>query len=315
MRGAPMHGVLIVDKDKGPTSHDVVACARRALGTRAVGHAGTLDPMATGVLVLAVGEATKLVAYLTAEDKAYEATIRFGMETDTLDADGEARSRAPFPEPFELEAMRTAARAFVGERDQVPPVVSAIKVDGVAMHKRARRGEQVVPEARRVTLRAVEVAAVRAEVGEIDVALACAKGFYVRAFARDLAASLGSVAHLTALRRTRSGCFEVAGALSSREIIDASRGDVAAKARVRAALRSIDEVAGLLFPHAILDEASTADALHGRRTALPPTFAALEAGAMVALFDRSGALIAIASVDGDGLRIVRGFRSEARPGA
>jgi len=148
--GSAQHGVLVVDKPSGPTSHDVVAWARRALRTRAVGHAGTLDPMATGVLVLAIGEATKLVPYLTLDEKEYELELVLGAETDTLDAQGQVVAQAPVPSLDEAHVRAVAAR-FLGPQQQRAPVYSAIKVDGVALHRRARRGDVVEAPLRDVT--------------------------------------------------------------------------------------------------------------------------------------------------------------------
>lgn len=194
-------GVLVVDKPKGPTSHDIVARVRRTLKTREVGHAGTLDPMATGVLVVAVGEATKLVPWLTAHDKSYSATIRFGVATTTLDAEGTVVEERPFDlanldHALDLERART---------EQIPPAVSAIKIDGVAAHARTRRGEVVDLPPRPVVVHGLETTRVGTD--EVDVTLTCGKGYYVRSLARDLAAAMGTVAHLTALRRTASGPF------------------------------------------------------------------------------------------------------------
>jgi tRNA pseudouridine55 synthase len=195
-------GVVVVDKPSGMTSHDVVMRVRKALQTREVGHAGTLDPMATGVLVIAVGEATKLVPWLTAHDKAYDATVKLGVATTSLDADGEVIDTRAVPS---LEGLDRAIELEKGRIEQIPPVVSAIKVGGVASHALARRGEAVELAPRPVQVHALEV--LRAEGDEIDLRVACAKGYYVRSLARDLAERLGTVGHLTALRRTRSGPF------------------------------------------------------------------------------------------------------------
>jgi tRNA pseudouridine55 synthase len=207
------HGLLVVDKPQGFTSHDVVAQARRLFGERAVGHAGTLDPMATGVLVLLFGEACKLSGHLTGQDKTYHATVRFGVGTDSLDADGrvlETRDLpASFPEPEALERALDLERA---RTEQVPPAVSAIHEKGERAHVRARRGETVVLAARPVRVSLLRV--LRREVHAIDLELRAAKGYYVRALARDLGLSLGAPAHLGALRRLASGPFTLADAVS-----------------------------------------------------------------------------------------------------
>jgi tRNA pseudouridine55 synthase len=197
-------GLLVVDKPAGWTSHDVVARVRRLAGTRRVGHAGTLDPMATGVLVLGVEKATRLLGHLTLHDKRYDATVAFGVTTTTDDAEGEVLATVPV-EGLTLDAVRAAAAALTGEIDQVPPGVSAISVDGVRSYARVRRGETVELPARRVTVHAFDVLSVSGATA--DVSVHCSSGTYVRALARDLGAALGVGAHLTALRRTASGPY------------------------------------------------------------------------------------------------------------
>jgi tRNA pseudouridine55 synthase len=238
-RPAPPAGILVVDKPAGCTSHDVVAWARRALRTREVGHAGTLDPAATGVLVLLLGDGTRLSAFVTADEKSYEATVRFGEETDSLDADGAVIATGPAE--VSTEALRDALGAMVGPMSQVPPVVSAVKVDGVASHARARRGEAVALAAREVVL--CEAALLAHEGNDARISLRCSKGFYVRALARDLAARLGTVAHLVALRRTRSGSFTVEESVSG-ERLRAARDDDEAQAAVRAGVIPLEALEG-----------------------------------------------------------------------
>ncbi len=216
-------GLLVVDKPAGWTSHDVVAKSRWVCGTRKVGHAGTLDPMATGVLVLGVGRATKLLTYLVGCDKAYTATIRLGQTTVTDDAEGEVTATVPAADVTE-EAVRQAVAGLTGAIAQVPSSVSAIKVDGKRSYARVRGGEQVALAPRAVTVSRFEVTAVRRVVGEpddhdaahvldvldvldVDVEVEVSSGTYVRALARDLGAELGVGGHLTALRRTRVGRF------------------------------------------------------------------------------------------------------------
>lgn len=199
---------MIVDKDRGPTSHDVVGKLRRIMGTRKVGHAGTLDPMATGVLVVGIERATKLLGHLSLDTKAYTATVRLGQATDTDDAEG-----TPIGEPVPVDAddaaLRAATAALTGEIMQVPSAVSAVKIDGKRAYQRVRDGETVEIPARPVTVSAFELLAVRREGPwcDLDVAVDCSSGTYVRALARDLGAALGSAGHLTALRRTRVGPF------------------------------------------------------------------------------------------------------------
>lgn len=303
-----MDGILVVDKSRGPTSHDVVSHARRALRERAIGHAGTLDPMATGLLVLLVGEATRLSPYLTSDDKAYEATVRFGEGTDTLDAEGVVTERAPDGWRMPDAATVTAAlAAMVGPMLQVPPAVSAIKRDGVAMHERTRRGEVVELEARPVVLRSATVRAVRVDEASCDVSIACSKGFYVRSLARDLAASLGTVGHLTALRRVKSGALTLDGALSGEVLRAATKGDEAARAAVRAAVRPMTDAATLMRVEAVTAEHAR-DLSHGR----PVASDAAEGEGVLAMHD--GRIVCIAKVRDGLMSVMRGFASAAGAG-
>src|SRR6478735_2764821 len=197
-------GILLVDKPGGITSHDVVARARKALGTRKIGHAGTLDPMATGLLVLGVEAATRLLTFIVGLDKTYEATIRLGATTDTDDADGRI-IEATDASAITAAEIEQGIAPLRGPISQVPSRVSAIKVDGRRAYDLARAGEEVVLAARTVTVSRFDVLAERREEGfiDLDVVVDCTSGTYIRALARDLGASLGVGGHLTALRRTR----------------------------------------------------------------------------------------------------------------
>ena len=217
-------GILLVDKPAGLTSHDVVARTRRALGTRKVGHAGTLDPMATGLLVIGVEGATRLLTYIVGADKTYEATIRLGQTTDTDDADGEILTRATAESWNSVTPDRVSAgiRALTGAISQVPSSVSAIKVDGRRAYDRVRAGEEVVLAARDVTVSRFEVIAERSTAGslDLDVVVDCSSGTYIRSLARDLGAALGVGGHLTALRRSRVGDFDVADAVKVDDVVE-----------------------------------------------------------------------------------------------
>ena len=206
-------GLLVVDKPGGWTSHQVVGRIRRLAGTRRVGHAGTLDPMATGVLVVGVNRATRLLGHLALHDKRYQATIRIGQATVTDDAEGEVVA-APGAAGIGLEQVRFAATRLTGEIWQVPSAVSAIKVDGRRSYARVRAGEQVELPARQVNVTRLTIDAARATTAtdgaavlDLDVDVECSSGTYVRALARDLGRLLGSAGHLSALRRTRVGPF------------------------------------------------------------------------------------------------------------
>ncbi|HEV2068867.1 MAG TPA: tRNA pseudouridine(55) synthase TruB [Acidimicrobiales bacterium] len=206
-----LHGVCIVDKAAGPTSHDVVAQIRRRLGTRRVGHAGTLDPDATGVLVVGVGRATRLLRFLAPLPKSYEAEVVLGVETSTLDASGTTTAVHQMG-PVTLEQARAAAQGLVGDLDQVPPMVSAVRVGGRRLHQLAREGLEVERQARPVTVHRFDVTA--AELPVLRVEVDCSSGTYVRVLAADLGRALGGGAHLRRLRRTAIGPFTVARARS-----------------------------------------------------------------------------------------------------
>lgn len=229
-------GILLVDKPAGITSHDVVARSRRALGTRKIGHAGTLDPMATGLLVLGVGSATRLLTFIVGLDKTYEATIRLGVSTDSDDADGAevARADAGVVDAVPDAAIAAGVADLTGEISQIPSTVSAIKIGGKRAYDLARAGEQVTLTAREVTVSRFDVLTTRRQPGSIDldVVVDCTSGTYIRALARDLGAALGVGGHLTALRRTRIGPFSVADAVTELAPEMALRGDAEVAASV-----------------------------------------------------------------------------------
>lgn len=222
-RPAAASGLVVVDKPAGWTSHDVVARVRRLAGTRKVGHAGTLDPMATGVLVLGVERATRLLTYVVGADKDYDATIRLGATTTTDDAEGETLTTAD-ASALTPEQVRAAAVPLTGAVQQVPSAVSAIKVDGKRSYARVRAGEDVVLPARPVVVRVLDVVATRHVPGpdggvlDVDVRVTCSSGTYVRALARDLGVALGVGGHLTALRRTRVGGYDLTTARTLDEL-------------------------------------------------------------------------------------------------
>jgi tRNA pseudouridine55 synthase len=210
---ATSDGIVVVDKPAGLTSHTVVARIRRLAGTRKVGHAGTLDPMATGVLVVGLNRATRLLGHLQLADKSYDATVRLGATTTTDDAEGEVTSTAPV-DGITAEAIAAAVERFRGEISQVPSTVSAIKVDGRRAYERVRAGEEVALKARAVTVSRYDILDVRPD-GDgisVDISVDCSSGTYIRALARDLGAALGVGGHLTALRRTRVGSFDLGAA-------------------------------------------------------------------------------------------------------
>ena len=213
--GTDIDGVLLVDKSQAMTSHDVVAITRRALNTKKVGHCGTLDPLATGLLIITIGRGTKIQDLLMSEDKEYVGTLKLGEETDSQDSDGQVTKSSPVPE-FTREQIDAAFAKFHGDFYQTPPMVSAIKKDGVPLYKLARQGKVVEREPRFVHVYAHEIIAIRPT--EIDFRVVCSKGFYVRTYAHEIGAELGCGAHLKALRRTKSGRFSVEGAITVDEL-------------------------------------------------------------------------------------------------
>lgn len=213
--GTEIDGVLLVDKSQSMTSHDVVAITRRALNTKKVGHCGTLDPLATGLLIITIGRGTKIQDLLMSEDKEYIGTLKLGEETDSQDSDGQIIKSTPVPE-FTREQIDAAFAKFHGDFYQTPPMVSAIKKDGVPLYKLARQGKVVEREPRFVHVYAHEILAIRPT--EIDFRVVCSKGFYVRTYAHEIGTELGCGAHLKALRRTKSGRFSVEGAITVDEL-------------------------------------------------------------------------------------------------
>ena len=275
---SPPEGLLLADKPAGKTSHDVVDLARRALGTRRVGHAGTLDPFATGLLVLLVGRCTRLLPYLDAEPKVYEAMIRFGYETDSDDATGAPTVTAAPPDEV---AVRAAIMALSGTLAQRPPAVSAKQVGGVRAHAAARRGAPL--ELKDVTVVVHAWDHVVFDGDTLSATITCGGGTYIRAIARDLGRAVGSAAHLATLRRTRSGVFDVADAIPALELRERGAG----------ALRSAASGLEAAIVHEPLDAERVRDVRHGRSV---PAHAA---GARAALLTPDGALLAIAERQGD----------------
>lgn len=213
--GTEIDGVLLVDKAPGMTSHDVVAITRRALNTKKVGHCGTLDPLATGLLIITIGRGTKIQDLLMSEDKEYVGTLRLGEVTDSQDSDGQITETRPVPDLIR-EQLDAAFAKYHGDFYQTPPMVSAIKKDGVPLYKLARQGKTVEREPRFVHVYAHEIQGVR--IPEIDFRVVCSKGFYVRTYANDIGEELGCGAHLKSLRRTKSGRFSVDGAVTVEEL-------------------------------------------------------------------------------------------------
>lgn len=283
-------GVLLVDKPQGLTSHDVVARTRKAAGTRKVGHAGTLDPMATGLLVLGLNSSTRLLTYFVGLDKEYFATIRLGITTDSDDADGmvvSTRSASDITDE-QIEAGIVKLR---GPISQVPSTVSAIKVDGKRAYALAREGEEVVLKAREVTIQTFEVLARRG--ADLDVRVECSSGTYIRALARDLGADLGVGGHLTALRRTRIGPFAISAAheLADLDVAGAMLGPV--------------EAASALFDQVELSEQQALELTQGKRFEV-----AAPDGSPVAAVTASGRLVGLVTIASGRVRTLINFPTD-----
>lgn len=286
-------GILLIDKPSGITSHDVVSRARRALNTRKIGHAGTLDPMATGLLVLGVGAATRLLTYLVGLDKTYTATIRLGQSTDSDDADGDVTSRTD-ASGVEPGAVAAGVARLTGALSQRPSRVSAIKVNGRRAYDLAREGADVELAPRDVVVSRFDVLAQRTADGcrDLDVVVDCTSGTYIRALARDLGDDLGVGGHLTSLRRTRVGGFDVAEAVSVDDIATAR-------------LLTPAEVAGRVLPVIRADVDQTRDLRHGKRVA-----GAGFDGERAAAIAPDGALIGIVEKRGGDIKSVMNMPEE-----
>lgn len=269
-------GVLLVDKPAGLTSHDVVALARRSSGVRRIGHTGTLDPFATGLLVLLVGQATRLARFVEDEPKVYEATIEFGRETDTDDMTGTVVREADLPTVIEIDG---GIRALTGVIEQIPPAFSAKKVGGQRAYAAARSGTPLELRPVSITVHGWEIRGRSPE--RLHATITCSGGTYVRALARDLGRGAGSAAHLSALRRVRSGVFDVRDAHTFEELRTSS----VSVAAMRSAIPGI--------PSQALEEPEVQRVRHGQ------SIRARSAGAMIALVDSAGDLVAIAERDGE----------------
>lgn len=293
-------GVLVVDKPAGPTSHDIVARVRRLAGTRRVGHAGTLDPMATGVLVLGLDWSTRLLTFLSGHDKSYTATVRFGVATVTDDAEGEVLDTRD-PRGLTDDDVAAAAACLTGDVDQVPSAVSAVKVDGRRAHARVRAGEDVELPPRRVRVDRFAVGPLRwgppdpadgVPRCEADIEVDVSAGTYVRALARDLGAALGTGAHLTALRRTRSGPFAATEAL-------ALGGPEASVTSAELLARVLPPAAAArrFLPEVVVGDDVARAIAHGRRLPARGT-----GRSEVAVLDDRGRLVAVVDDSGPTLR-------------
>ncbi|WIG95887.1 tRNA pseudouridine(55) synthase TruB [Myxococcus sp. SDU36] len=286
-----MDGVLVIDKPTGPTSFDVVRQVRSLLRLKKVGHTGTLDPLATGVLPLCLGEATKVAGFITEGDKAYDATVRLGSETDTLDAQGQVTAQAPVPAltPALIEA---ALARFRGTFDQIPPMYSAVKVGGKRLYELARAGEEVERAARQVTVYELVLRDFSAE--RLQLSVRCSKGFFVRTLAQEVGRALGCGAHLEALRRTASGPFSLAQALPLADVPALLKEGALASRLMTMSQALVD------LPEVRVSAADAKRVSHG----VPVEVPAGKAG-RVRVMGPDDALLAVAEVAGGRLRYLR----------
>jgi tRNA pseudouridine55 synthase len=295
-------GIVVVDKPGGMTSHDVVGRVRRLAGTRRVGHAGTLDPMATGVLVVGVEKATRLLGYLTLSEKEYAATIRLGQSTTTDDAEGEPSGGAS-ADGVPVETLRTEVAKLTGEIMQVPPGVSAIKVGGQRAYKLTRAGAAPELAARRVTVYEFAVTDIRpaGEFLDLDATIRCSSGTYIRALARDLGAVLGTGGHLTALRRTSVGPYTIAQAATLERLAE------------RFAVAPLAEAAAAAFPRVDLTADDARRLAHGIRVPAPSAPVLASPGAPAAAFAPDGTLVALVTEETGRLVSLAVFAEQTQP--
>ncbi|RKH48753.1 tRNA pseudouridine(55) synthase TruB [Corallococcus sp. AB049A] len=286
-----MDGVLVIDKPLGPTSFDVVRQVRGLLKVKKAGHTGTLDPMATGVLPVCLGEATKVAGVITEGDKAYDAVVRLGIETDTQDAQGKPTAQAPVP-PLTAPLLEAVLARFRGTFEQVPPMYSAVKVAGKRLYELARAGEEVERASRTVTVHELVLRDFSAD--RLTLSVRCTKGFYVRTLAYDLGRALGCGAHLEALRRTMSGPFTLARALPLGDLASLSREAVAGRL-----VSLADSLTDLPAVRVNADEARRV--LHGVPVEVAPV------PGRVRVLGPDDALLAMAEVVGGRLRYQRVF--------
>ena len=299
-RNSDANGVLLVNKPEGPTSFDIVAQARRIYCTRSVGHAGTLDPMATGVLVVLIGEATKLCNYLTTVSKRYRATIYFGLSTDSCDRTGTAADKVQLSSDWLSQAnLEQALEKERNRTQQVPPAYSAIKVKGRRSYALARAGKSVPLEPRAVLVHELKLLGVTAQTAEVE--LHVSKGYYVRSFARDLGQWLGVPSHLSQLERVSSGKFEITECHSWPPQNDATP-----------ALISVADAASVALPTAILTCEGEQRARHGKRLDAAAFKSRPETTGVFAWLNADRNLVALGHLDGETYRVLRGFRQEVQ---
>ncbi len=288
-----MEGIININKPSGMTSHDVVQHVRRILGEKRIGHTGTLDPLATGVLVLCIGQATRISRYLEAGEKEYEAVMRLGIKTDTLDAEGRILETRCSPVP-DRNLIIPLMRRFLGTIMQRPPAFSAVKIAGVPSYKLAREGKAKPNKPRPVTIHALEL--MDYEYPFMSIRVRCSKGVYIRSLCADIGDALGTGAHITKLERTRSGRFGIKDAVTPGELAA-----MAANDKLRQTIVTINDALAHV-PPIPLAEAEAARITHGSKVTCPPEPGVCRGNGLVRLHDPLGKLLALARLEGGILR-------------
>ena len=297
------HGILLIDKPQGHSSFDVIRDLRRSTKVKKMGHTGTLDPMATGLLVLCFGEGTKLVPYLTADDKGYEAEVTFGIATDSYDADGQVLARNEPEELYSLteEQVRSALNLFLGTQDQQPPAFSAIKVNGERLYEKARRGEDVQVPTRTVNFYELVLSSFKAAQSTVypkaKFWVKCSKGTYIRSLAADLGKSLGIHAHLSSLRRTLAGQFKIENA---HQISDITEENI--KEKLTSLIHALPHT-----PLVELNEQAVQAVRQGKTIPCPNEVHTTEQPGLYRAQSSSGNLIALMTYEQGRLKVLRGF--------
>ncbi|MEK6744604.1 MAG: tRNA pseudouridine(55) synthase TruB [Nitrospirota bacterium] len=288
-----MNGILVINKPQNWTSHDVVNKARKLLQEKKIGHTGTLDPLATGVLVLCIGKATKIARYLESDEKEYIAELKLGATTDTLDSDGSILETREYHPPSRDDVQRALDR-FRGNILQRPPAYSAIKVSGIPSYRLARQGTVLEHEERPVTISVITLLEYRDPLVRFSVT--CSKGTYIRTLCADIGAILGAGAHLTALVRTRSGRFRIEQAIDLEQLTR-----MASLGLAEQSIQSISEALGS-FPVVTVDETEARRISHGNTISIPPGFAVSNAQPLIQVLDRDGQMLAVARTSGGLIR-------------
>ncbi len=290
-----MNGIIVIDKPQGKTSHNMVSFMRRVTNIRKIGHTGTLDPMATGVLPLCIGSATKAADMLTLSDKAYRAEFVLGKTTDTLDAEGEVLSECEVN--VTENEIREAILSFIGEIEQVPPMYSAIKQDGKKLYELARKGIEVERKIRRVTINSIDIIEIDITENRAVIEVDCSKGTYIRTLCDDIGKKLGCGAYMTALRRIKTGCFKIEDAYTVEEIEK-----LAQSGMLEQKLKSVDSLFAE-YADIHLNEKQTKSIKNGVRM----TWRGKAEGEMLRLYDNEGNFICVSRVEDGRLSLVKSF--------